>query len=319
MIGKIERLSLRKIWKKEAGEFTNWLAENLDVLSETIAITLTPVETEKTVGTFSVDILAEDESGNSVVIENQLEKTDHDHLGKLITYSTNLEAKTAIWISSNPRQEHIVAISRLNESTPIDFYLLKLEAIRINNSEPAPLFSIIVGPSEESKEIGSKKKELADRHRKRLAFWEQLLQLSKGKTKLFANVSPSKEAWISTGSGTSGMTLTYVITYNWAGVELYIDKGKESEDINKQRFDYLFSKKNVIESSFGEDLIWQRLDAKRASRIRKKFDEFGLQNESGWENIQNWMIDNMIKLEKALRPHIQKIKEGRMKTEHNNG
>lgn len=308
MIGKIERLILRKIWKKEASDFTNWLADNLDVLSETIGITLILVETEKSVGSFSVDILAEDEAGNSVVIENQLEKTDHDHLGKIITYSTNLGAKIGIWISSNPRQEHITAIAWLNESTPLDFYLIKVEAIKIGNSDPAPLFSIISGPSEETKELGTKKKELAARHHKRFAFWEQLLNLSKEKTKLFSNISPGKEAWISTGAGTSGLSLNYVITYNWASVELYIDKGKDSEEINKNRFDYLFGHKDELETALGCVLDWERLDNKRASRIRKKFDQYGLQNENGWGELQTAMIDFMIMFEKTLKRHIQEIR-----------
>lgn len=100
MVGKVERVSIREVWKNEAKDFTNWLAENLDTLSETIDIELSTIQTEKFVDTFSVDILAEDSAGNNVIIENQIEKTDHDHLGKLITYSTNLEAKTAIWITS---------------------------------------------------------------------------------------------------------------------------------------------------------------------------------------------------------------------------
>lgn len=307
MIEKIERLILRKIWKKEASDFTNWLADNLDVLSETIGITLTLVETEKSVGSFSVDILAEDEAGNPVVIENQLEKTDHDHLGKIITYSTNLGAKIGIWISSNPRQEHITAIAWLNESTPIDFYLIKIEAIRIGDSDPAPLFSIISEPSEESKELGTSKKELASRHHKRLVFWEQLLKLSKDKTRLFSNVSPGKENWLQTPIGTSGLYLIYNITYNWAVVELYIDKGKNSEEINKRRFDLLFARKNQIEANLGDSLDWERLDNKRASKIRKKFDQCGLQNEAGWEKLQNNMIDFMIKFENTMKTYIREI------------
>jgi hypothetical protein len=309
MIGKLERVPLKSIWKNEAYDFTNWLAENLDVLSETLGISLSLVETEKSVGTFNVDILAEDSAGNSVIIENQLEKTDHDHLGKLITYATNLEAKIAIWISSNPRTEHIMAISWLNESTPIDFYLLKVEAVKIGDSEPAPLFYIIVGPSEESKDIGTEKKELAKRHHKRLAFWESLLSKSKEKTKLFSNVSPSKESWISTGIGLTGLGLNYVITYDWGAVELYIDRGKDSEIVNKERFDYFFSKKDEIEKELNEPLIWERLDNKRASRIRKKFDKIGLRDEEQWNDLQDKMIDFMIKFEKTLRNYIPELRE----------
>jgi len=266
MIGKIERVPLREVWKNEAADFTTWLAQNLDVLSDVIDGKLTLVETEKSVGSFNVDILAEDSLGNSVVIENQLEKTDHDHLGKILTYTTNLDAKTAIWITSNPRQEHITAITWLNEFTPADFYLLKVEAVVIGDSKPAPLFYRITGPSEESKEIGSKKKELSSRHHKRGLFWEELLEKTRQRTALFSNVSPNESSWISAGIGLTGLQLDYVITNDNGAVELYIDKTDRTGEINKRRFDYLFSKKNEIEACLGEKIEWNRLDSKRASR-----------------------------------------------------
>jgi RecB family endonuclease NucS len=103
MIGKLEPAELRELWRHEALNFTSWLAENLDVLKEQLGFDLTVVEQEKAVGPFSADILAQDASGRSVIIENQLERTDHDHLGKLLTYLANLDAKIAIWISSDPR------------------------------------------------------------------------------------------------------------------------------------------------------------------------------------------------------------------------
>ncbi len=107
MVGILEKVDLRKVWVKEAKDFTTWLESNLDILSEHIGFDISPLEREKAAGTFSADIFAEGPNGDTVVIENQLEKTDHDHLGKLVTYLSNLEAKTAIWITSNPRPEHI--------------------------------------------------------------------------------------------------------------------------------------------------------------------------------------------------------------------
>jgi len=141
-IGKLEKVSLREIWKDEARDFLPWLEENIEYLNDSLDISLSVIEREKSVGTFAADILAEDRDGNKVIIECQLEKTDHDHLGKILTYLTNLEAKTAIWICSDPRPEHIKAVTWLNEVTPADvsFYLVKIEAVRIGESPPAPLF-----------------------------------------------------------------------------------------------------------------------------------------------------------------------------------
>jgi len=117
MVGKIERVPLREIWAHEAYDFTKWLKDNIDVISDMIDISLFNLEREYKAGSFQVDLVAQDESGNAVVIENQLEKSDHDHLGKLLTYLTAIEAKTAIWIVAYPRPEHVKAISWLNESS----------------------------------------------------------------------------------------------------------------------------------------------------------------------------------------------------------
>ena len=178
----MERVVLRELWKHEERGFSAWLETNLDMLSEAIGVSLSDPQREQLVGSFQVDLVAENENGERVIVENQLEATDHDHLGKLLTYLTNLDAKAAIWITSAPRPEHIRAIQWLNETTPNDvaFYLVRLAAYRISGSDAAPLFTVIVGPSAESKSFGKQKKELAERHVLRLRFWEQLSQRKGG-------------------------------------------------------------------------------------------------------------------------------------------
>src|SRR5262249_43141766 len=114
-------------------------------------------------GSESCQLVAEDEGSGTVIIENQLEKSNHDHLGKLITYLTGMGAKAAIWIVSDPRSEHVAAVAWLNKSSSADFYMVKVEAVRIGNSPPAPLFTLIVGPSKETKDVGETKKQIAER------------------------------------------------------------------------------------------------------------------------------------------------------------
>lgn len=150
---------------------------------------------EQAAGDFSVDLVAEDEDGNPVVIENQLEKSNHDHLGKLLTYLVAREAKAAIWIVSDPRPEHVKAITWLNESSSAAFYLVKIEAIKIEESLPAPLLTMVVGPSEEAKGVGEKKKEWEKREIIRHRFWTGLLDKAAKQTDLYATVSPSKGGW----------------------------------------------------------------------------------------------------------------------------
>jgi len=308
MVGRIERITLREVWKNETN-FTSWLFDNIEVLSEELDISLTAVKKEKNIGSFSGDIVAENEFGQRVLIENQLEKTNHDHLGKILTYVSNLDAKLAIWVSSEPRPEHERAIDWLNETgSDTNFYLVKIEIYKIGDSEPAPKFTVITGPSEKTEVVGEEKKELAERHKKRLEFWRTLLEKSKLKTSLHSNISPNIYSWIGTGAGKSGIGYNYAITYKYSSIELYIDRGKESEEENKRIFDDLYAHKKEIEEVFGDKLEWERLDDRRASRIRKRYSYAGLNETDKWDKLENDMIDGMIRLEKALKKHIGNLK-----------
>ena len=168
MIGRLRRVPLREVWPHEALDFTPWLEENIDELNNVIDLSLSVVAREQSAGDFNVDLVAEDESGNPVIIENQLERSNHSHLGQLITYLAQIGARAAIWIVADPRPEHVSAISWLNESSPASFYLLKLEAVRIGESLPAPLLTLIVGSSETSQSVGE------DKERTHGAAWSSL-------------------------------------------------------------------------------------------------------------------------------------------------
>ena len=309
-VSRLKRVPIRSIWHKEEKDFTPWLEENIDLLSEVLGMKdLSIAEREARVGErFEVDLLAEGPNGDYVVIENQFGKSNHDHLGKLLTYLANLEAKTAVWICEDPQPEHVEAINWLNKNSPRDvaFYMIKLEVFQIENSPPAPHLSIVAGPSEQIKRAGALKVESAERHSKRLEFWMQLLEKSNAKTALFSNVSPSKECSIGAGAGKSGLSFKYVILKNSARIELYIDTG--DRDRNKQIYDQLYGKRQEIESDFGEKLEWQRLDDKRACRIAKTVENKGLWDVDDWPAMQGKMIDAMIRFEKALSKHIQQLR-----------
>lgn len=309
MVGRLDRVELREVWAKEASDFTSWLGNNLDILSDHIDCKLSLLEREKKTGAFSADLFAEGPNGVTVVIENQLEKTDHDHLGKLITYLSNLEAKIAIWITSEPRPEHTTAIIWLNEISPLDtsFYLVKVEAYKIGDSEPAPLFSTISGPSPEAKEIGEEKQDLAERHLQRLEFWGQLLDKAKEITPLHANVSPNKDNWVTAGAGKSGMGLSYSITMDKGSVELFIDRGPDKKEETDQIYGMIVKDRDKIEEAFGDNLEWDKKEGRRVCRIKSYSTIGGLKNADLWDEIQNDMVDRMNRLEKALRPSLNKI------------
>jgi len=305
-IGKIKRVPLREVWPNEAHDFTPWLCENIDVLNEIIEPTLSAVEREQAAGAFSVDLVAQDQNGNAVVIENQLEKSDHDHLGKLITYLASFEAKTAIWIVKHPRTEHASAITWLNESSSADFYLVKVEAIRIDNSPPAPLLTQIVGPSEAGKAVANRKQELSETTHRFRDFWPELLAAANSQTKLHCTNTPSTAYYIGASAGYPGCYLTYVaLQFSWR-VELYIDSGEKTH--NDHCFESLEKRQCEIEKEFGAPLDWQLLEAKRACRIAFHGSSGGWGTaRCDWPGLHAEMIAAMIRLEKAMRDPVQAI------------
>jgi hypothetical protein len=306
MIGKIVRLPLREVWKHEALDFTTWLVENIDVLSDALDLPLQEAQREQAAGDFSVDLVAEADGGRTVVIENQLEKSNHDHLGKLVTYVAALDAAIAIWIVSEPRPEHTKAITWLNEAQQASFYLVKVEAIRIDQGTPACLFTLITGPSEETREVGETKKEISDRYVIRRRFWEKLLQRARQKTKLYSTLSPTKDNWISVSSGKRAMFFLTSILERKATVQLTIDGGDAEE--NQTIFDQLRAQKASIEKAFGSPLEWYEPEGVRLRRIIHEVKTGGYKDdEEKWPEIQDAIIDGMVRLEKTLRPFIQEI------------
>jgi len=308
-IGKLERVALREVWVHEAYDFTQWLQENIDVLNSALDLNLVNVDREQTAGSFSIDLVAEDEGGGTVIIENQLEKSNHDHLGKLITYLTGMGAKAAIWIVSDPRPEHIAAVAWLNESGSAAFYMVKVEAVPIGESPAAPLFTLIVGPSDETKDVGQTKKEIAERYGIRKRWWTMLIERSAKVNKLHAHITPGEYSWIGASSGIRGLNFNYVVTQDESAAELYIDRGKDATEENKAIFDQLFAHKDEINAAFGEPLSWERLEGKRACRIRHTQTGGGYRSpEDRWPILQDAIIKDMDRLEKALRPHLRQLK-----------
>jgi len=308
-VGKIAKVSLREVWKHEAADFTSWLRDNIDVINDQLGLHLANAEKEQPVGTFNVDLTAEDADGNPVVIENQLEKSDHDHLGKLITYLTNVdETKTAIWIVSDPRPEHIKAVSWLNESTEVSFYLVKVEAIRIGVSPAAALLTLIVGPSAEARAVGERKREFKERHEIRHRFWTGLLKEAKKRSSLHAGISPGYENWIMAGAGWRGLGYSYVTREHDGAVELYIDRGPGSDDENLSILTALKANRESIELAFDGPLDWQEIPGKRACRVKAVVSAKGYRDEESWPETWVAMADAMTRLEGALRPELAKLK-----------
>jgi len=308
-IGKIKKVPLREIWKREDSDFTVWLENNIDYLNDVLDFEVSIEEREKRVGSFSLDLYGDDGLGGKVIIENQLEKTDHDHLGKVLTYLTNLDAHRAIWITPQPREEHGRAIDWLNEYTPDDiaFYLVKLEAIRIGDHPvAAPQFTVVKGPSEQIKRIGQEKKDSAARDSVRREFWTQFLQQMQGKSEMYVNQKPPAIAWMSHGMGISGSNFNVYCTRKYVRGEVYLSKGTAEE--NKRIFDYYHDRREEIEAAFGPGLVWERLDNGIHSRIKHQLDDIGWDNREDWPRIIDFLIDSTLRFERAFGPHAAELK-----------
>jgi len=282
------------------------MEQNIEVLNEVLDLNLVSVDRErKTESSFSVDLVAEDESGITVVVENQLGKSDHDHLGKLITYLAATEARAAIWVVSEPRPEHVSAVGWLNDAGLARFYLVKVEAVQIGDSPPAPLLTLIVEPSDEVALIRGTTSEQSERHRLRQVWWGKLI--SHPEARLHSHISPGGYSYIGTSAGVRGLSLNYVIKQDFCAAELYIDRGKGSDVLNHMIFEELAARRTEIESAFGGELSWEALEAKRACRIKAPLTGGYRADAAEWDGIQQRQIDAMNRLQSSLKPHIDAI------------
>lgn len=310
-ISKIETISLRKHFKSESGDFTPWLADNLDYVSETIHRKLVNPLTEQTSENFRVDIQSELEDGSVVVIENQFGDSNHDHLGKIITYRTAFDAKVAIWIVEKAKQEHVEAVNWLNETdNGCDFHLLELRLIRIMDSPLGPLFTIKSAPSKEAREKGEIRRAETHRHEMRFKFWTELLNVFKADKGMpaFRNTSPTKDSFISSGTGIGGVQWTLWVTKNSVRCELRIDRGKGSEDENIRLFHQLEKERTDINKQYGSELNWMELKDYRATSIRTEFLGGYNTPEEEWPTIIKQDLEDVKRFINALKAPVSRLK-----------
>lgn len=308
-LSKLTKVDLREVWGHEALDFTNWLAqkENLDVLSEEIGVNIKLVKTEANVGRFSVDILAEEEStGRKIIIENQLEDTNHDHLGKIITYAAGYDAEIVVWIVRDAREEHQKAVDWLNEHTDekIGFFLLKLELWQIEGSNPAPKFEILASPNEWAKIIktGSAGDSLTNTKLLQLEFWTKFKDyVQKHDTKIRLQ-TPRPQHWYDVSMGTSEAHIDLMTNSrdNLLGCGIYISK-------NKPLFNFLRERQVEIEKEIGEKLDW--VDASVASRIICNKEVSGVFDQAEAESYYDWLYKKIILFQKVFGKYVKEFKK----------
>jgi len=310
-------IHVRDAFSWEDRSFTPWLEENIQALSDRLGgLELTVEEREKSIGDFKADLVCTDKHGRRVIIENQLEPTDHSHAGQVLVYLVNLDAHTAIWVSPDPRNEHIEVMKWLNRITDDDmsFFLVKLEAVKIDDPEHegvsfcAPIFTPVVWPDAQVKEYGRTTKELSERHHARLAFWEQFLSLAqeRGARSFAGRRTPPKEHWISCGAGKSNVHFSCNIYADGASVTLWIDYDQQTGRLNKEIFDRLLKDREAIEAEIQATLSWDRGESKRSCEIGLRLDvDGGLYDKDSWPAVQEQMLVYAERFYKTFRPRLE--------------
>ena len=307
-IGRIEEVNIREVWRHEANEFTPWLADNLELLGEELGLDLVLDRTEAAVGRYALDILAKDANRDAVVaIENQIEGTDHSHLGQLLTYAAGTKARIVIWIATEFRDEHRAALDWLNEGTgeSLDFFGVEVRAVRIRNSVPAPLFRLAAAPNMWSKEVKGAPSDLTERQQRYLRFWRPLLEelkYSRGwRIKTENTVSYyNAGSGLGTGFGRFGRTMRFT-EQGEAKVELSIQDS--SKAWNEAAFNLLKASRDDIEGDLGQ-LIWERLDHAKGSRVAVSRKASIDDSDAELVKTRAWMIENLIRFRTKFRPYL---------------
>ena len=296
-LGIIKKIDdLRSVWPHEAHDFSKWLAreENLTLLSDTIGIDIVLEELESAVGGFSVDLYATEEgTGRKIIIENQLEDTNHDHLGKIITYASGKGAEVIIWIVKRARDEHRQAVEWLNQHTDsnIGIFLLEIELWQINNSPYAPKFNIVERPNDWAKTVKAVVG-ISDTQKLQLEFWQGFNEYAFTKKK-FAQTYKQRKAlaqhWYDLSLGKSAYHLCFTVNTQKKriGTEIYIDNDKEL-------FNRFKDSRAEIEACFGAELEWR--EASKACRILALTQGDIKNGPETWSTMFDWFIETAEKL-----------------------
>lgn len=306
-LGRLEAVDVRELWNHEQYDFSNWLAkdENIELLNEVLGLTLVDIEKEVFVGSYRCDLVASDETTNQkVIIENQLESSNHDHLGKIVTYASGLDANVIVWIVKEAREEHRSAIEWLNNNTNknINFFLIEIHAYKIGDSLCAPKFEVVEKPNDFIKnakvQMGSG--ELNKSQSERLIFWTRFNEILIERGKPFNVRKATTDHWYDVAIGISGahVSISLVNKEGCIGVELYINDDKEL-------FDKLYANKEKIEQELGLNLDWQRLNDKKASRIMYRIEGLNFDDHSNYDELMNETIDKAQIFARVFRKYVK--------------
>lgn len=322
-LGRLERVTLREIWQSESSHFTPWLArqENIQLLGETLRLDLQVEAQEKDVGPFRADILCKETAGDTwVLIENQLERTDHSHLGQLITYAAGLKTATIVWIAERFTEEHRAALDWLNElgNEKLRCFGLEIELWRIGDSAVAPKFNVIAEPNDWSRTVANAADQVAagmltETRGLQLEYWTALAKHIVESGSPLRPQKPAPQNWANFALGRSGIHLAAVASTYSAESGSYDDGGEIRAEVysdhpkhSKAYFASLERDKSVIETNLGEALSWVNDPDVRASKIflRRTAD---IRDRSDWPNQHEWLKQKLEALHRVFSPLVRQL------------
>ena len=313
-LGRLTRVDLREAWESEDSEFTPWLAqdENISILSETLDMELEVEAQEKNVGPFRADILCRDANSADhdswVLIENQLERTDHTHLGQLMTYAAGLQTVTIIWVAQRFTDEHRAALDWLNEITDerFRFFGLEVELWKIGDSPAAPNFNIVSKPNEWSRVVGAAKASTkGDSERGALyrRYWTELSERLVKRNSPVSSKQPQPQQWMDFAIGRTDFWLAAMLRRKERRVSVYL--GLRGSDA-VPHLELLRQDRDTIEAALGDALQWRHLD-KSCQILLVNPREADLDDPADWGWQQEWLADTLEKFNRELRPRVAKL------------
>ncbi len=315
-LAKIERVDLREAWPNEAQDFTPWLAENIAELGEALGMDLELQQTEAAVGGYSLDVLATDQNQNRpVIIENQLEATNHDHLGKLLTYAAGYDANVIVWLTREFRDEHRQALDWLNQRTGEDtqFFGVVVELWRIGDSLPAPHFKAVATPNEWRK---MQVRSTSPTPSQELNYeWRRgLIEELKQKHGFSARRTiQAKATGLIVENPMQNVRYAAIWHKGNPGFELIAEMaGPEGRDWNQRLFEALKQQElsienGIKESGHDERVVWDSTEGRQRSRVAIYRDGNVFQDTESWDEYRDWLIRKFLRFREVFAPYLKEF------------
>lgn len=313
-LGKVIQVDVRQAWPNEAKHFTPWLAspDGMELLQEALGMDLEVEAIEQFVGPFRADILAKRTDTTDehwVLIENQLDRTDHRHLGQLLTYAAGLKAATIVWVAQDFAEEHRAALDWLNDITSdnYQFFGLQIELWQIGSSDPAPMMNILSEPNEWTRAVQhSADASVSDLKLQQQRFWQGVRAVLLDRKSIVRPQKAHPQHWADYSLGRSGAWLC--ATVNKGKKVLSVDLSLRGPP-GKVWHDELEAKKAEIEARFNQPLSWQRLDGRKQSRVALTRENTDPTNETDWPAQHAWVADHLERFHTIFKPYVQALSD----------